>query len=200
MSEHWNQVYAAKGDDEVSWFEAEPSTSLELLDVLGVTPAESLIDVGGGRATLVDRLHERGFADLSVLDLSSEALAQVRARPGLTEVATIAADVTRWRPERHYDVWHDRAVLHFVTPEKVEHYARVLREALAPTGAVVIGVFSPDGPESCSGLAVTRYGADDLVQLLGDGFSVIDQRRVVHVTPRQSAQSFQWIAARRHEV
>jgi trans-aconitate methyltransferase len=199
MSEHWNNVYATRGVDERSWSETEPTTSLELLDELGVTPRDSILDIGAGESELVDHLRARGFTDLSVLDLSGTALGATRERIGHDNVVTIEADVTTWHPTRSYDVWHDRAVLHFLSAPDALRYASTLRDALSPSGAVVIGVFAPDGPESCSGLAVTRYGADDLAALLGEEFRIVTERRVRHRTPWGSEQSFQWIAARRDE-
>jgi trans-aconitate methyltransferase len=196
MSEHWNGVYATRGVDERSWSEPEPATSLELLEVLGVTPRDSIIDIGAGESELVDYLRVRGFTDLSVLDLSSTALGATRERVGHDNVVTIEADVTTWHPARHYDVWHDRAVLHFLSAPDAQRYAATLRDALSAGGAVVIGVFAPDGPESCSGLAVTRYGAEDLAALLGEEFRIVTERRVRHRTPWGTEQSFQWIAAR----
>ena len=199
MSEHWNSVYATRGVDERSWSEPEPTTSLELLDVLGVTPRDSIIDIGAGESELVDRLRARGCTDLSILDLSATALAATRERIGHENVVTVEADVTTWHPTRHYDVWHDRAVLHFLSAPDALRYAGTLREALSPGGAVVIGVFAPDGPESCSGLPVTRYSAEDLAALLGEEFRVVTKRRVRHRTPWGTDQSFQWVAARRNE-
>ncbi len=197
MSDHWNAVYASRSDQEVSWFETEPSTSLELLDLLGVSPADSVLDVGGGRSTLVDRLAERGHRDLSVLDLSDTALAAVSSRLAPGAVRTIVADVTTWRPTRRFDVWHDRATLHFLDAEHVGAYVATLHDALSLHGGVVLGVFAPDGPDSCSGLPVTRYDAAGLTTLLGEQFTVVHQRRTSHTTPWGSRQSFQWIAARR---
>ena len=198
VSDHWNAVYASRGDHELSWFEAQASTSLELFDLLGVTGEDSVLDVGGGRSALADSLRERGHRDVSVLDLSGTALEALRSRWGPETLTTIEAEVTAWRPTRRYDVWHHRAALHFIPADRVASYVARLREALQGDGAVVLGVFAPDGPTSCSGLPVIRYGAEELVALLGHGFSLVDERRRVHVTPAGVAQSFQWIAARRH--
>lgn len=199
MSDHWNEVYATRGVEERSWSEPEPTTSLELLDVLDVTPGDSIIDIGAGESELVDHLLARGFTDVTVLDLSATALAVTHERTGHENLVTLKADVTKWTPTRLYDVWHDRAVLHFLSASGAERYATTLREALSPGGAVVIGVFAPDGPESCSGLPVTRYSAEDLATLLGKEFTLVTQRPMRHLTPWGSEQSFQWIAARRHE-
>jgi cyclopropane fatty-acyl-phospholipid synthase-like methyltransferase len=200
VSKHWNDVYEHRRLDELSWTEDEPTTSLELLDVLGVGATDSVLDVGAGRSTLVARLHSRGLEDLTILDLSASALADVRSRPGLEHLTTVEADVTTWRPTRRFDVWHDRAVLHFVEPRLVVRYFDTLRASLSARGSVVIGVFAPDGPTSCSGLTVTRYDAHDLTRLLGDEFDVVATRRVRHLTPWGAPQSFQWVAARRRRA
>ncbi len=197
MSEHWNDVYTTRAVPERSWSEPEPTTSLELLDLLDVTANDSFIDIGGGESTLVSHLFARGFTDVTVLDIADTALTVTSERAGCESVVTVQADVTVWQPTRRYDVWHDRAVLHFLSPSDAHRYADNLRAALAPGGAVIIGVFAPDGPESCSGLPVHRYGAEDLASLLGEEFGIVTARRVCHQTPWGSEQSFQWIAARR---
>ena len=200
MTEHWNDVYENKTTAQMSWSEDSPRTSLELLEVLRVTPSSALVDVGAGTSHLVDELRARGFSNLAILDVSATALAATLARPGLEDVTAIEADVTKWQPTQAYDVWHDRAVLHFIEPARTGLYVATLRAALASDAKVVIGVFAPDGPESCSGLPVTRYGADDLARLLGKEFEVVDERRSHHLTPWGASQSFQWIAARRSEI
>ena len=197
MSEHWDQVYDTREPDQVSWFEPEPATSLALFDELGVTPAGSVIDVGAGESLLGERLRARGHRDVTLLDISASALGQVVSRLGRDDVTTVEADVTTWVPPRRYDVWHDRAVLHFLGAEGAQRYVATLRAALSPRGVVIIGVFSPEGPTSCSGLDVTRYSAAQLGELLGDDFVIVVERREVHRTPWDNQQSFQWIAARR---
>jgi len=197
---HWSDVYTTKPADTVSWFQSEPSLSLELLDGLGVTAGNSVVDVGGGASVLVDRLVARGFTDVTVLDIADPALAVGRARLGADAPVTwVAADVLTWVPARHYDLWHDRAVLHFLSGEDVTTYRDVLERAVAPGGAVVLGTFAPDGPGYCSGLPVTRYDDDALAAVLGTGFDVVARRREVHVTPSGVGQPFTWLGARRHE-
>lgn len=197
MSEHWNRVYDTREPDQVSWFEREPTISLELLDTLGVTSEDSVIDVGAGASTLGERLRSRGHTDITILDISASALAQSIERVGHDTVSTVEADVTTWEPRRRYDLWHDRAVLHFLDEEGAQRYAATLRRALSSRGGVVIGVFSPEGPATCSGLDVTRYSAEQLGELLGPDFVVVAERREIHLTPWGAPQSFQWVAARR---
>lgn len=182
----------------LSWYQAEPTLSLELIDALGATSGSAIIDVGGGASVLVDHLLRNGFTDLTVLDLSEAALRTSRQRIGAeAKVGWITADVLRWEPERAYDLWHDRAVLHFLTGEDVERYRATLRRAVGPEGSAVLATFATDGPERCSGLPVTRYSSRELAMVLGDGFEVVEQRREVHRTPGGVEQPFTWLAARR---
>lgn len=197
---HWQAVYTGKADTAVSWFEAEPAVSLALIDLIGIAPEVPVIDVGGGASRLVDRLLERGFSDVTVLDLAEAALAAARRRLGVRAagVTWIAGDVTGWQPARQYGLWHDRAVLHFLTTaEDRAAYVARLRRALAPGGHAIIGTFAPDGPERCSGLPVVRHDAASLSALLGAAFALLDSRRHRHVTPGGAVQSFQFATFRR---
>ena len=195
---HWETVYRGNETDALSWYQAEPVMSLQMLDLLGVTPGSGVIDIGGGASLLVDRLLARGFGDLAVLDISDAALQAARLRVGDdARVAWIVGDILSWEPTRRYDLWHDRAVFHFLSGQEVEEYREVMRRGLAPGGSVVMATFAPDGPEWCSGLPVTRYSAEQLGMALGSGFHIVEQRREVHTTPAGAVQPFTWIAARR---
>ncbi len=195
---HWDDRYADLGAEAVSWYQERPSTSLELLEVLGVGPEASVLDVGGGASTLVDCLLGAGYEDVAVLDLSGRALELARERLGdPAGVECIHQELTSWRPPRRWDVWHDRAVLHFLVAEEDRAaYRRVLGAALRSGGAVVIGTFAEDGPTHCSGLPVRRHDPAGLRAFLGEGFDVVEQRREVHRTPAGVEQPFNWIAAR----
>lgn len=197
---HWDEVYVSKDETGVSWFQDVPEVSLELIDALGATPDAAIIDVGGGASRLVDALLARGFGDLTVLDLSSAALAASRARLGgmAGRVAWIAADVCAWEPARTYDVWHDRAAFHFLTEasDQAAYVAR-LRRALRPGGHVVIGTFAPDGPQRCSGLPVMRHDSDSLARVIGPEFALVAHRRHEHRTPAGAIQRFQFSVFRR---
>ena len=199
MSSHWNEAYATHPSNTLSWYEPEPTISLELLDALGLTPTDSLIDIGGGESFLVDRLLARGHRDLTILDLSATALRASLARFERDEVTAIESDVTTWHPTRTYDAWHDRATLHFIDDRHRSRYFANLTRSLSPRGAVVIGVFSPQGPTTCSGLEVARYDVDELMDLLGRGFDLVEHRRSTHRTPSNVEQSFEWVAARRND-
>lgn len=195
---HWDSVYQRNWTDSVSWYQPEPVESLELVDVLGIAGDAGVIDVGGGASVLVDALLRRGFTDLTVLDISHAALQVSRDRVGTDAPVTwIAHDLLTWEPKRHYDLWHDRAVFHFLSGAEVEVYRDLVHRSVARGGAVVMATFAPDGPEWCSGLPVTRYSANQLIAFLGGHFTVVDERREVHTTPGGVAQPFTWIAARR---
>ena len=172
---HWQGVYTSKGEREVSWFQDRPDVSLELIAAVGGRP--SIIDVGGGASRLPDALLDAGHADVTVLDVSQAALTASQRRLGTRaqRVNWITADVTTWEPSRHFDVWHDRAVLHFLT-EAADRtaYVQRLHKALRSGGTAIIGTFALDGPEKCSGLPVFRYNSTKLLATLGGSFALIE--------------------------
>lgn len=201
--EHWNGVYGARSEDELTWFEATPALSLELVRA-NLQPGEPFIDIGAGASRLVDVLLEEGFGPLTVLDLSGPALAVSRQRLGARgdDVAWIEADITTWEPDRPYAIWHDRAVFHFLTEaEDRAGYARALSGALRAGGIAIVATFADDGPEKCSGLPVVRYAPEALAQeldrLLPSRFEVLDARRHMHVTPKGNRQRFQYSVFRK---
>jgi trans-aconitate methyltransferase len=190
---HWEGIYADKAEHEVSWHQDQPVMSLRLIEQAGVDPAEPVIDVGGGASHLVDHLLDRGFADVTVLDLAGAALAQAQSRLGerAEGVTWIEADATAWRPERAYRLWHDRAVFHFLTePDDRAAYLEGLRAAVPAGGHAVIATFAPDGPERCSGLPVVRYSPEALQATLGDEFDLAAMQAEEHRTPGGHPQQF----------
>lgn len=198
---HWNERYDTIGSTQVSWFETDPVVSLELFDLIGVSPEDPVIDIGGGASVLVDALIARGHRDVTVLDVADRALAVARARIGATTaVEWVAADLLDWRPDRRRRVWHDRAVMHFLVEDTdLDRYVDRLQAAVEPDGFVVVGVFAEDGPETCSALPVRRWSIADLTAFLADevGVDVIESRRHVHHTPAGHPQPFTWVAGRR---
>ena len=180
----------------MSWYQAVPEASLELVDALDISRDAAVIDVGGGASFLVDELLARGFCDLTVLDLSVSALDATRRRlPTDAPVRCVHADLLRWEPDRRYDLWHDRAVFHFLVAQSDrDRYVATLTHAIVPGGNVIVGTFAEDGPEMCSGLPVDRYSATELSTALGDALDVVATRRERHVTPRGAAQPFTWVA------
>jgi SAM-dependent methyltransferase len=190
---HWENVYRAKSATEVSWYAPHLAESLRLIREVA-TPDAHIIDVGGGASTLVDDLLAAGHTDVSVLDLSSAALEAARKRLGnaADRVTWIRGDVTSVElPPRHYDVWHDRAVFHFLTDAgDRKKYVASLRRSLVPDGHVVIATFALTGPDRCSGLDVRRYDASSLGQELGDAFEPSAALETTHVTPKGVEQRF----------
>lgn len=192
---HWNAVYSRKEEAQLSWHQSDPSVSVEFMEKAGLTAASSVIDIGAGTSRVVDALVSRGLTDLTVLDVSQAALDATRSRLGQdgNTVTWIAGDITLWRPMRTYDVWHDRAVFHFlVDPEDKAAYIERLSSGLATGGHAIIATFAPDGPQTCSGLPVARYSPEVLAQTLGEEFALIDQRFQSHTTPWGQPQSFQY--------
>jgi ubiquinone/menaquinone biosynthesis C-methylase UbiE len=197
---HWQNVYTKKGENEVSWFQENPAPSLELIAQIGATPASAIIDIGGGASRLVDNLIDRGFEDVTVLDLSEAALDAAKERLGsrAAQVHWIVADATVWEPPKSYDIWHDRAALHFLTEDRDRAaYVARLERALKVGGYAIIATFALDGPERCSGLPVMRYDPLSLGQTLGRTFQLVDTRRHAHATPWGTEQSFQFSLFRR---
>ncbi|WP_299193404.1 class I SAM-dependent methyltransferase [uncultured Erythrobacter sp.] len=198
--DHWQTVYQTKQVDRVSWFQPSTAPSLDALLRLGAGSDNSLIDIGAGASPLVADLARAGWDDLAMLDISEAALELARDAMGeaADKVEWIAADITRWSPRRRYDVWHDRAVFHFLTEaSQRDAYRGALDKGLAPGGLLLIATFAPDGPEQCSDLPVQRYDAAGLSQALGDNLRLVEHWREVHVTPWQTEQAFTWAAFRK---
>ena len=194
---HWDDAYSSRSFTGMSWFQAEPTLSLELTALLRVEATAPVIDIGGGSSPLVDRLVAGGFGDVTVLDVSEAALRDAQARIGEAPGVTwLHKDVLEWRPARRYGLWHDRAVFHFLTDHADrDRYLENLAEGILAGGAVIMATFAEDGPEYCSGLPVARYSADDLAGVLGRDFEIVATRRELHTTPSGGVQPFTWIAA-----
>lgn len=197
---HWERLYARQPPEAVSWYQAEPALSLALIDATGAGRHTALVDVGGGASRLVDCLLARGWLDVTVLDIALTALEAAQCRLGEQAPAATwtVADVRDYRPERPFDLWHDRAVFHFLTePADREAYLRSLQAALRPGGHAIIATFGPDGPQRCSGLPVVRYDATTLTDTLGAGFRLLEERAEEHVTPAGASQAFRYFLLRR---
>lgn len=196
---HWNDVYRTNSSTQVSWFEADPRMSLDL--VLSVAPnGGRLIDVGGGASFLVDRLLALGNWQITVLDVSSQAIerAQARLGDGSKRVKWMTTDITEVTDLGVYDIWHDRAVFHFLTvPEERTAYRERMRGALQPGSHAILATFAPNGPVKCSGLPVCRYDADSLTKELGEGFAMVKQLEHSHRTPGGKIQPFTFCVFRR---
>jgi SAM-dependent methyltransferase len=192
---HWEHVYATKAPDAVSWYAPHLDDSLAYIRRTGVPKAAGIVDVGGGESTLVDDLLGAGYENVSVLDISPKALDVCRSRLGKQAAATVtwlAADVLAHTfPPESVDVWHDRAVFHFLTEatQRAAYVQQVLT-ALRPGGFAIVGAFGPQGPTQCSGLPVARYSSEGLHDEFGAPFTLLDHRVVFHTTPWGSEQQF----------
>lgn len=192
-SNYWNQVYQKKNEHEVSWFQEIPTKSLEMIDELNLQKDSNIIDIGGGDSRLVDHLLQRGFSNITILDISSEALekAKVRLHNSPKSVEFIASDVTQFQTNKKFKLWHDRATFHFLTQlEQVEKYLETAHEALEENGYLIISTFSKTGPEKCSGLSISQYSQDDLKSLFGRYFKNTKCFEATHTTPWNTTQNF----------
>lgn len=191
---HWERVYQTKAPDAVSWYCQHLEKSFELIRRAAVDLSSQIIDVGGGESTLVDDLLNVGYNNISILDISETALHVARQRIGgmASHIQWIAADITEVDlPEKKYDVWHDRAVFHFLTrPEQRAAYVRQVARSVKAGGTVIVATFGPDGPESCSGLPTVKYDADSLHDEFGASFKLIESVIEEHNTPFGTTQQF----------
>ena len=196
LAEHWDEAYA-QGEATRSWFATEPVLSLRMLDAAGVSPDARVVDVGGGTSRLVDSLLARGHHDVTVVDVSDVALGIAKRRLGCdaARVHWILADARTWSPGRTFAVWHDRAVMHFLTSAAdLQRYLHTLNTATGPGAVAVFGCFAPEGPTHCSGLPVMRRDAEDLAEVLGPQWSLVTADRELHATPGGAEQPFTWAA------
>lgn len=191
---HWENIYATKKPHQVSWYRTHLETSIALIERSASDRSASIIDVGGGESTLVDDLLARGFQNITVLDVSQVAIEATQNRLGYhaERIHWLVADITQVELEpRSYDVWHDRAVFHFLTPpEQRSAYIRQAARSIKPGGHVIISTFGPEGPTKCSGLDVVRYDADSLHDEFGARFRLIDSSKELHDTPFGTTQQF----------
>ena len=191
---HWEKVYATKAPEAVSWYRPHLETSLALIERAAGRCSASIVDVGGGESTLVDDLLARGYQNITILDVSQTAIEVTKKRLGATaeQIHWLVADITESQLDLGaYDVWHDRAVFHFLTA--VEHrtaYVRNVARAVRPGGHVIVSTFGPEGPTKCSGLDVIRYDAESLHDQFGMRFRLVESSRELHHTPFGSAQQF----------
>ncbi len=199
--EHWEKVYATKSATEVSWFQEHADLSLKLICDSKTALSSSIIDVGGGASVLVDELLSIGYADLTVLDLSGAAIATAKSRLGkdADRVKWIEANILEAElPAQAYEVWHDRAVFHFLTEERDRHtYVDQVLRAVKPGGLVIVATFAEDGPTECSGLPVMRYSADELHSEFGAPFILLGHEKESHHTPSGKEQKFVYCFCRR---
>jgi trans-aconitate methyltransferase len=197
---HWSDVYGSKPADAMSWFQSDAQPSLDLILAHRGQAARGVIDIGAGASRLVDGLIDAGLCDVTLLDLADTAFDEVRRRlgPDAGTPRYVVGDVTAWRPERRFGVWHDRAAFHFLTgTDQQDAYIAALYAATGPGAVAVIATFAPDGPERCSGLPVRRWSSDDLAARLAPGFRRLHAVEDHHTTPGGAAQAFQYTVLER---
>jgi SAM-dependent methyltransferase len=190
---HWESTYAERTPEKVSWFEPRPQRSLELIQASGVDHDAGILDVGGGASSLAAHLLDMGYEDITVADISPTALAHAEAELGgsAERVAWVVADIRTHGFDRRYDLWHDRAVFHFmVSPADRASYLDVLRRTLRPGGDLILATFGLQGPTQCSGLPVERYSAEALQQVLGEDFQLLSSSLATHYIPSGASQQF----------
>jgi 2-polyprenyl-3-methyl-5-hydroxy-6-metoxy-1,4-benzoquinol methylase len=186
----------------VSWYEPTPATSLGWIERAGLPSDAAILDAGGGTSALAGALVRGGYRDITVADISAAAIERARAELGETaeQITWIVADLRSHALDRRYDLLHDRAVFHFMVEQKDrDGYLDVMRAAIKPAGHLILATFGPAGPTECSGLPICRYGAEELADLLGDGFRLLDSQLVEHRTPSGSTQQFLFAHLRRNK-
>lgn len=199
---HWENIYKTKDLKDVSWYQPTPTTSLEFLKELNIPTSAKIIDVGGGDGFLVDHLLDLGYTDISVLDISASALERAKIRLGVKaeKVKWIIADISTFQPTIKYDVWHDRAAFHFLTQEEeINNYIETVQNNVEENGVLIIGTFSENGPEKCSGIAIKQYSETSLSDRFAQYFKKINCKYVDHPTPFNTVQNFVFCSFRRLE-
>ncbi|SFN39786.1 Methyltransferase domain-containing protein [Bizionia echini] len=195
---HWESVYETKNPDQVSWTQETPKTSLEFIHSFGLNKNAKIIDVGGGDSKLVDHLLEEGFNSITVLDTSERAIAKAKNRLGkkANKVNWIVSDITEFKPDSSFDVWHDRATFHFLTTDQqIKNYIKTATKCVS--GYLIIGTFSSIGPKKCSGLDIKQYDEDELTMEFKNGFDKIQCVTEDHLTPFNTTQNFLFCSFKR---
>lgn len=190
---HWERIYSSKTSEEFSWTQDTPATSISFLKGFNVPKSAPIIDIGGGESKLVDYLLNEGYTDVTVLDISENALDRAKTRLGddASKVNWIVSDVTKFVPKRQYTIWHDRATFHFLTKEpQIEKYVSIASGTLTGDGFMTIGTFSENGPEKCSGLQIRKYSEEVLTSVVQTAFHKLKCIREDHITPFQTVQNF----------
>jgi len=189
--QHWEKIYESKQPDQVSWTQTFPEKSLKLIDELGLHKSAPIIDIGGGDSNFVDHLIDRGFENISVLDISEKALERVKKRLGQAaiKVEWIISDINEFRPTKSYELWHDRAVFHFLTePKDIQNYIRLAQKYVSHH--IILATFSKQGPTKCSGLNITQYDHLKMANTFAPVFKETDHYYSDHITPFGTTQNF----------
>ena len=190
---HWENIYQTKALNEVSWYQPIPETSLEMINKYQIPLNAKIIDIGGGDSFLVDHLLAKGYQDITVLDISEAAIERAKKRVGENagKVKWIVTDVAKFQPQEQYDFWHDRAAFHFLTEEQeISNYIDAVQKSLNPSGILLIGTFSEQGPKKCSGIEIKQYSEISLIERFKKNFEKIECMSVDHKTPFDTIQNF----------
>ena len=201
---HWDFVYQNKDFKEVSWYQETPTTSIEFLESLHLSKSAKIIDIGGGESRFVDYLIEKGFENITVLDISATAIDKKKRELGdkiSAKIKWIVSDIVDFQPVEQYDFWHDRATFHFLTDNHdVEKYVETVRQFVKPDGALILSTFSENGPTKCSGLPIQQYSEQTLSARVEAFFTKIKCVVVDHKTPFQTIQNFIFCSFKRNKM
>ena len=203
LKEHWEKVFTTKGEDEVSWFQSYPETSIEFLELFNLPFDANIIDIGGGDSRFIDALLERGYKNIWLLDISNSAIERVKKRLGdkATHVHFVVGDVVNFKPEVQFDFWHDRAAFHFLTSEEhINKYVAIAENAIRQNGNLILGTFSDKGPSKCSGLEIKQYTQASMSSRFENRFERIKCIEVEHQTPFNTAQSFLFCSFKKNRL
>ena len=195
---HWENIYQKKEIDGVSWYQKVPIESLQLIKKYSISNSDKIIDIGCGKSFLADNLLELNYTDISLVDISSNALKEVKDRLQNKSLNFIETDILNFNSNDKYDIWHDRAVFHFITnPEGIEKYISLCNKYINNQGILIIGTFAEDGPLKCSGLEIKRYSVDQISDLFKETFELVESFKMLHKTPFDTEQSFLFCVLRK---
>lgn len=195
---HWENIYQKKEIDGVSWYQKVPVESLQLIKKYSISNSDKIIDIGCGKSFLADNLLELNYTDISLVDISSNALKEVKDRLQNKSLNFIETDILNFNSNDKYDIWHDRAVFHFITnPEGIEKYISLCNKYINNHGILIIGAFAEDGPLKCSGLEIKRYSVDQISGLFQETFKLVESFKMLHKTPFDTEQSFSFCVLRK---
>ena len=195
---HWENIYQKKEIDGVSWYQKVPIESLQLIKKYSISNSDKIIDIGCGKSFLADNLLELNYTDISLVDISSNALKEVKDRLQNKSLNFIETDILNFNSNDKYDIWHDRAVFHFITDrEGIKKYISLCNEYINKEGILIIGTFAEDGPLKCSGLEIKRYSVDQISGLFKETFELVESFKMLHKTPFDTEQSFSFCVLRK---
>ncbi len=195
---HWENIYQKKEIDGVSWYQKVPIESLQLIKKYSISNSDKIIDIGCGKSFLADNLLELNYTNISLVDISSNALKEVKDRLQNKSLNFIETDILNFNSNDKYDIWHDRAVFHFITnPEGIEKYISLCNKYINKQGILIIGTFAEDGPLKCSGLEIKRYSVDQISDLFEESFELVESFKMIHKTPFNTEQSFSFCVLRK---